>query len=406
MSTDDDNSPSETGSPESTSTASANTLSTGVEDNGEPVLELENISVEFKEEPLIEQAMPQSIVDRFDLGEDPVQAVSDVSIELGEEDVLVLLGESGSGKTTLGRTAIGIQEPTEGTVKYRGYDVQDVEDGRHSGEIYYEDVRRALQIVHQDSNAALNPYRTIRATLSEPLKLWFPDLDVNDRNERILSMLRTTGVTPAEDYMDRYPHELSGGEQQRVAIIRAMLVEPDVILADEVVSALDVSLRIDIMDLLVDLQEMFSTSYIFISHNLTNARYFAEKTDGKIAVVYLGEIVEIGTPEEVIENPKHPYTQILRWASLPLDPVEARETITEPSPVMTEEAPDPSDPPSGCRFHPSCPKAREACTREDPELVSEEGSPDHLSACFREDSTHEYWQSEPLHGEEHEIPER
>lgn len=401
MSTDDDNSPSETGSPEST--ASANTLSTGVEDNDEPVLELENVSVEFKEEPLIEQAMPQSIVDRFDLGEDPVQAVNDVSIELGEEDVLVLLGESGSGKTTLGRTAIGIQEPTEGSVKYRGYDVQDVEDGRHSGEIYYEDVRRALQIIHQDSNAALNPYRTIRATLSEPLKLWFPDLDVNDRNERILSMLRTTGITPAEDYMDRYPHELSGGEQQRVAIIRAMLLEPDVILADEVVSALDVSLRIDIMNLLLELQDMFGTSFIFISHNLTNARYFSDRADGRIAVMYLGRIVEIGSADEVIENPKHPYTQILKWASLPLDPVEGRETIAEPTPVMTTETPDPANPPSGCRFHPACPKAREACRRDDPELMSED-TDEHLAACFRQAPDHEYWDSEPLHDEEKEIP--
>ena len=370
----------------------------------EPLLELENVSVEFKEEPLIEQALPQRVIDHFGLGEAPVHAVSDVSIELGEEDVLVLLGESGSGKTTLGRTAIGLQEPTEGSVRYRGYDIEDVEEGRHSGEIFFEDVRRALQIVHQDASAALNPYRTIRATLSEPLKLWFPELDINDRNERIVSMLRTTGVTPAEEYMDRYPHELSGGEQQRIAIIRAMLVEPDVILADEIVSALDVSLRINIMNLLIELQELFSTSYIFISHNLTNARYFAEKTGGKIAVVYMGEIVEIGTATDVIENPKHPYTKILKWASLPLDPIEARETIAEPSPMMTNDAPDPQNPPSGCRFHRACPNARETCTELNPELVSEEGADDHLSACFREDSSHEYWGSQPIHGEEREIP--
>ena len=369
----------------------------------EPVLSLEEVEVHFKDEPLIEQALPDAVVDRLGMGEDPVRAVDGVSLDVGREDVVVLVGESGSGKTTLGRTAIGLQEPTGGTVRYDGYDIQGVESGEYAGDVYYEDVQRALQIIHQDSSSALNPYRTIRSTLTEPLKLWYPEMDINDRRERILSMLRTTGITPAEEYMDRYPHELSGGEKQRVAIIRAMLLEPDVILADEVVSALDVSLRIDIMNLLLELQDMFGTSFIFISHNLTNARYFSGRADGRIAVMYLGRIVEIGSAEEVIENPKHPYTQILKWASLPLDPVEGRETIAEPTPVMTTETPDPANPPSGCRVHPACPKAREACRRDDPELMSED-TDEHLAACFRQAPEHEYWDSEPLHDEEKEIP--
>ena len=372
-------------------------------DNDEPVLSMENVSVEYQDESMLADVIPDSVADRLGMGEEPVHAVDDVSLEIGEEDVVVLIGESGSGKTTLGRTAIGLQDPTSGSVKYRGYDIEDVERGEHTGEVYAEDVRRALQIVHQDSDAALNPYRTIRSQLAEPLKLWYPDMDLNDRQERIATMLRTTGVTPAEDYMERYPHELSGGEKQRVAIIRAMLLEPDLILADEVVSALDVSLRIEIMDLLLDLQEMFGTSYLFVSHNLTNARYIADKADGRIAVMYLGRIVEIGSAEEIINDPKHPYTQILKWASLPLDPDEARETITDESPMMSDEAPDPRNVPSGCRFHPTCPKAHEVCTEVDPDLIGGEVR-EHRAACFREDSTHEYWDSESIHGGDREIP--
>lgn len=367
-----------------------------------PLLELENVTVEYEERPLIEDVIPDSIVDRLGIGEEPVRAVDDVSLEVGEEDVVVLIGESGSGKTSLGRTAVGLQEPTSGSVRYRGYDIQDVEAGEHVQEIQYDEVRRSLQIIHQDADAALNPYRTIRSQLAEPLQLWYPEMDMNDRTERLLSMLRTTGVEPAEEYLERYPHELSGGEKQRIAIIRAMLVEPDLILADEVVSALDVSLRIDVMDLLLDLQEMFGTSFLFVSHNLTNARYIADKADGRIAVMYLGRIVEIGTPDEVINDPKHPYTKILRWASLPLDPTEARETIREPSPVMTDEAPDPRNTPSGCRFHPACPKAREPCRTEDPDLFGAEDG--HQSACFRERDDHEYWTAQRIHEREAEIP--
>jgi len=371
----------------------------------DPILELEDVSVEFKDPPLIEQALPESVTRKFDMFEEPVRALDDVSLELGEEDVVVLVGESGSGKSTLGRTAIGLEDPTSGTVRYDGHDLEAIERGEHPDGVLFQDVRRAMQIVHQDPSASLNPYRTVRSTLSQPLKLWYPELDMGDRRERIQAMLETTGITPAEEYMTRYPYELSGGEKQRVSIIRAMLVEPDVILADEVVSALDVSLRIDVMDLLLDLQEMFGTSYIFISHNLTNARYFAEKADGRIAVMYLGNIVEIGPADEVLENPKHPYTKILKWASLPLDPREGRDTIVEESPMMTDEQPDPSDPPGGCRFHEACPKARTVCQEEVPELDPDAGDDDHRAACFREDDTHEYWNDDPLHDEEREIPQ-
>lgn len=369
----------------------------------DPILELDDVSVHYSEPPLMERALPESILDRFDIGEDPVKALTDVSLQLGEEDVIVLVGESGSGKSTLGRTAIGLQEPTHGTVSYKGYNIEEIEAGKHTDEILYEDVRKSMQIVHQDPSSALNPYRTVRSSLSQPLKIWYPEMDMNDRRERILQLLKVTGVTPAQEYLHRYPHELSGGEQQRVAIIRAMLVEPDIILADEIVSALDVSLRVNIMDLLLELQDMFGTSYLFISHNLTNARYIASKADGRIAVMYLGNIVEIGPVEQILEDPKHPYTKVLKWASLPLDNRKARETITDETPVVTTEPPDVSNPPSGCRFHVACPKAREVCPEESPELMSEESSDEHLASCFREDPNHRYWNSEELHNIETEI---
>ncbi|WP_317175764.1 ABC transporter ATP-binding protein [Halomontanus rarus] len=372
-------------------------------DSDGPLLELEDVSVEFKDPTLVEQAFPKSLLDRFDLYEKPVQALDDVSLEIGEEDVVVLVGESGSGKSTLGRTAIGIEEPTAGTVRYEGYDLQELQREEHADEILSQDARRALQIVHQDPSAALNPYRTVRSTLSQPLKLWYPELDVGDRRERIRRMLEKTGITPAEEYMERYPYQLSGGEKQRIAIIRSVLVEPDLILADEVVSALDVSLRVDVMDLLLELREMFGTAFLFVSHNLTNARYFAGKADGRIAVMYFGKIVEMGPAEEVLQNPKHPYTKTLKWASLPLDPNECEETIRDESPMMSDEQPDPSDLPEGCRFQASCPKAREVCQRSDPELVSEDDSDDHTAACFRELPDHEYWSDEPIHEAEPDI---
>jgi peptide/nickel transport system ATP-binding protein len=368
----------------------------------ETLLELDDVTVEYKDTPLVEQALPDSLVERFGMGEDPVSALDEVSLEIEEEDVIVLVGQSGSGKSTLGRTAIGLEEPTSGSVRYEGFDLQDIEAGHHTGEVLFQDVRRSLQIVHQDPSAALNPYRTVRSILSQPLKLWYPDLDMGDRRERIRQMLETTGITPAKEYMTRYPYELSGGEKQRVAIIRAMLVEPDLILADEVVSALDVSLRIDIMDLLLDLQDMFGTSYLFVSHNLTDARYFAQKADGRIAVMYMGNIVEIGSADEVLNDPKHPYTKILKWASLPIDPEKGRETIDDESPMMVDEQPDPTDPPSGCRFHKACPKAHEACREQDPEFYPEDG--DHVAACFRELEDHEYWDTESIHGGDTEIP--
>lgn len=369
----------------------------------DPILTLEDIVVEYEDEPLINQVLPQSVLDRFDLTEEPIRAVDGVDLDVGENDVIALVGESGSGKTTLGKTAVALQEPTEGTVEYRGHDVWDVKNGVGDGDIFFEEIRKSLQIVHQDPGAALNPYRSILSSLSQPLKRWAPELSSADRRERILSLLRESGLTPAKEYQDRYPHELSGGEQQRVTLLRAMMTEPDVILADEPVSALDNSLRVEIMDLMIELQEMFETSYIFISHNLEHARYIANKCDGRIAIMYLGEIVEIGPAEEVIRDPQHPYTKILKWATLPTHPDRAREALEEELPLRSVEIPDLVNKPSGCQFHTRCPYAREACVAQDPSLEPRGG--ERPVSCFRNDETHEYWDSEPLDEEEKDEAE-
>lgn len=372
----------------------------------EPLLSLENVTVEFENETALMEAIPERVKRRFDWQSEPVRAVDDVSLEIESDEIVAVIGESGSGKTTLGKTAVGLQEPTEGTVRYRGHDIREVREKRQVDGLQFMDIRQALQIVHQDPGAALNPYQTLLTILKKPLRRWYPELSHADCRERILNVFRVIGLTPAEDYLDRYPHELSGGEQQRVTLVRAMLVEPELILADEPVSALDPSLRIALMDLMLELKDLFETSYLFVSHNLQHARYLTRNAGGRVAVMYLGEIVEIGPAEEVFENPQHPYTKILMWASLPSNPDAAREKLAEQAPLRGMEIADLYNLPSGCRFHPRCPKAREACAQDVPEIVTDGMDPeDHDAACFRTDSTHEYWDSEPLSAEgEIEIP--
>jgi peptide/nickel transport system ATP-binding protein len=346
------------------------------------VVRMEDVEVHFENQ--------QSILDYFS---DPevVQAVDGVDLEIEENDLVALIGESGCGKTTLGKTAIGIQRPTGGSVKYRGQDVWDAKDNNGEVSIPHKEIRRSLQIIHQDPGSSLNPNKTVKSALASPLKVWEPDMTAEDRQARIYGMLERVAMKPAADYANRYPHQLSGGEKQRIALVRALLMNPDLILADEAVSALDVSLRVDMMDLMLDLQDQFNTSYLFISHNLSNARYLAEKTDGRIGIMYLGEIVELGTAGEVLHDPRHPYSQVLKWATPDLDP--DAEQVEQP-PVRKIDIPDPVNPPSGCRFHTRCPEAREVCREEHPELTDVDGAETQQAACFRVyGENHEYWDS-------------
>jgi len=351
----------------------------------EPVVSLENVSVEFD--------TGQSLVDRLRGERNVVRAVHDVTLDIGENEVVALVGESGCGKTTLGKTAIGLQEPTSGTVRYRGQDIEAAKAGR--GDIPYGRIRPKLQIIHQDPGSSLEPQRTVQAILADPLKRWYDGMSATERKQYLVQFLQAVGVTPAENYLTRYPHQLSGGEQQRVALARALLMQPELILADEAISALDVSLRVDMMDLLLELQERFATSYLFISHDISNARYLAEKADGRIGIMYLGELVEIGPVEEIIENPQHPYTQVLMWASSSITDYD--RPIEEP-PLRDIDVPDPTDPPSGCSFHTRCPEAREACTERTPELQQMAGTE---TACFWAQGDPEYEGSAPL-GDENE----
>jgi peptide/nickel transport system ATP-binding protein len=358
----------------------------GVRGSDDAVVSLEDVSVHFEKE--------QGIVDSLLSEPERVHAVDGVSIDVPENEVLALVGESGCGKTTLGKTIIGVQRPTSGSVTYRGQEIWDAKDQHGDVEVPYGDIRRALQMIHQDPGASLNPNQTVLTSLEAPLKRWAPDLSAEDRQARIFALLKRVGMEPPHDYAHRYPHQLSGGEQQRIALVRALLMNPDVILADEAVSALDVSLRVETMDLLLELQEQFDTSFVFISHTLSNARYLAEKAGGRVAIMYLGEIVEIGPPEAVLRDPQHPYSKVLRWATADLDPSD--RTAEEP-PVRSIDIPDPVDPPSGCRFHTRCPEARKVCTKEAPDLGERAGIPGaHCASCHRTDPDHEYWESEPI----------
>ncbi|WP_307729448.1 ABC transporter ATP-binding protein [Natrinema salsiterrestre] len=355
--------------------------------SGEPLVSLDGVEVHFEESQGL-----------LDFGEpEVVRAVDGVSLDIEENDVVALVGESGCGKTTLGKTTIGLQRPTGGSVRYRGQDVWDAKDGRGDVEIPHDEIRRSLQIIHQDPGGSLNPNRRVRKILEAPLKRWQSDMSAGDRRREVRSMLERVGMTPPADYAGRYPHQLSGGEQQRVALVRALLMDPDLILADEAISALDVSLRVEMMDLLLELQAQFDTSFVFVSHDLSNARYLASHAGGRIGVMYLGELVEIGPAERIINDPKHPYTKVLRWATPDL---HAGSDAPEP-PVRTIDIPDPTDPPSGCRFHTRCPEAREACRRHSPEPV--DAAADHEVACFRELDDHEYWSSPPLADEDESV---
>ncbi|SIR74699.1 peptide/nickel transport system ATP-binding protein [Haladaptatus litoreus] len=367
-------------------------VDTGVT-SSETVASLNDVSVEFDDSGLLDRLFSDDVT--------TVQAVNGVSLDIQENEVVALVGESGCGKTTLGKTAIGLQQPTEGSVLFRGQDINDAKKGGDDVDISYEEIRRSLQIIHQDPGSSLNPTRTVLASLAAPLKKWKPEINAEEREAHIYNLLERVGMKPASDYATRFPHQLSGGEQQRVALLRALLMSPDLILADEAVSALDVSLRVEMMDLMLELQNVFDTSYLFISHDFSNARYLAEKSNGRIGIMYLGELVEIGPADEVLRNPSHPYTKVLKWATPAMDPDVAAEEAKQEPPVREIDVPDPLNPPSGCRFHTRCPEAREACKNSSPEL--RQSDTNSMSACFREDEMHEYWNSEPL--EDTEYPE-
>jgi oligopeptide/dipeptide ABC transporter ATP-binding protein len=319
---------------------------------GEPLLEVEHLEVFFP----IRQGL------LFDRTVAKVHAVNDVSLTLDEGETLGIVGESGCGKTTLSRTLVRLIDPNGGTLRFRGKDVT------KAGAKDLKAVRREVQMVFQDPYASLNPRKRIGQIMGDPLHLHQPDLA--DPDKRIREILELVGLNP--EHINRFPHEFSGGQRQRIGVARALVVDPRLVILDEPVSALDVSIQAQVINLLDDLQDDLGLSYIFVAHDLSVVRHVSDR----IAVMYLGKIMEVSPGEELYVKPIHPYTAALLNAIPIPDPREnrARERI-----VLGGEPPNPIDPPSGCVFNTRCPRATEVCSQVEPPLLEYAGG--HTAAC-------------------------
>jgi oligopeptide transport system ATP-binding protein len=293
-----------------------------------------------------------------------VKAVQGVSFEINKGETLGLVGESGCGKSTLGRCLIRLHDTTSGNIFYNGKDITHIEGTE------LREMRKKMQIIFQDPFASLNPRMTIGSILEEPLIIHNLYENMKDRQDRVNELIDLVGLR--REHLNRYPHEFSGGQRQRVGIARALAVNPELIVCDEPVSALDVSIQAQVINLLMDLQQKLGLTYIFIAHDLK----VVEHVSTKVAVMYLGKIVEMAEAEELYRNPKHPYTRALMSAIPVPDPRHKEERI-----ILTGDVPSPINPPSGCHFHPRCPMAIEDCKTIVPPL--ELKAKDHVAACIR-----------------------
>jgi oligopeptide transport system ATP-binding protein len=320
--------------------------------NGEPLIEVKRLKKYFP----IKKGLLQREVAR-------VHAVDDVTLAVDEGETLGLVGESGCGKSTLGRTIVRLLEPTEGQVLFEGQDISKLKTRA------LRPLRREMQIVFQDPYASLNPRKRVGSIVGDPLRIHGIG-DRGDRRKRVQELLETVGLSP--EHYNRFPHEFSGGQRQRIGIARSLALHPKLIVADEPVSALDVSIQSQMLNLLDDLQREFSLTYIFIAHDLGVVRHVSDR----IAVMYLGKLVELSPAEELYTRPIMPYTEALLSAVPVPDPdlAEQRERI-----VLEGDVPSPIHPPSGCRFHPRCRYATDVCKQIEPPLVDYGGG--HLAAC-------------------------
>jgi len=319
-----------------------------------PLLEVRGLAMHF---PITEgMVLSRKIGD--------VKAVDGVDFTIARGETLGLVGESGCGKTTTGRCILRLERPTAGEILFDGKDVNRLERSELTA------LRRRMQVIFQDPYSSLNPRMKVGDIIAEPIKVHGVEPDAKRRRDKVRDLLSVCGLDPK--FADRYPHEMSGGQRQRVGIARALALEPEFIVCDEAVSALDVSIQAQVVNLLEDLRERFNLTYLFIAHDLSVVRHLCQR----VAVMYLGRIVEMADGDELFDNPLHPYTQALLSAVPVPDPrVEARREFRP----AKGEIPSPINPPSGCVFHPRCPAAVDGCKKTRPTL--RELRPRHWVAC-------------------------
>jgi oligopeptide transport system ATP-binding protein len=323
----------------------------GDQASGEPILSVRKLVKHFP--------VKRGVIFSRTMGQ--VQAVDDVSFDIARGETLALVGESGCGKSTTGRLILRLMSPTSGSVQFKGEEIAGLTEDQ------MRRLRRHMQIIFQDPYASLNPRLTVGETLLEPMRVHEIGTET-ERSERVRELLEVVGLSP--EHASRYPHQFSGGQRQRIGIARALTVNPDLVVCDEPVSALDVSIQAQVVNLLQNLQRRFGLSYLFIAHDLAVVKHISDR----VAVMYLGKLIEITEKKRLYSTPLHPYTQALLSAIPRPDPTTQRQRI-----ILTGDVPSAMNPPSGCRFHTRCPHVQPRCKQEEP--ILREAAPGHRVAC-------------------------